>query len=68
MDDSSILEQQRHKVGVREAPAEATPRIELPLGQTLGAPARSFFAGERMEKCGRPNASWPLLVREIGNV
>ena len=68
MDDRSILEKQRHKVGAREAPAEATPRIELRLGQTLRAPARGFVAGERMEKCGRPNARWPLLVREFGNV
>jgi len=68
MEDGSILEQQHGEIGVREAPAKATPRIQLRLGQTLRTTARSFVTRERMKKRGRPNACWPLFVREACDV
>jgi len=43
-----VFEEQRHKVGRSEPPAESAPGSELRFCQPLGAAARGFIACKRM--------------------
>ena len=62
MDDGGVLEEQRHEVGAIEAAAEAAPRVQLGLGDALGASSGSFIARQRVEKRRRPDSGWALVV------
>ena len=68
VDDSRILEEQRHQVGVREPAAEAAPGVELGLREALRAASRDFVACDRVQQRRRPDARWALVVGQCGNV